>query len=219
MNRYRIQLAVLTAMSVVMVAGTAMATTFNIAPGGLSQAMFNSSAPLESITGTSNVVTGQVELDLDNLSGARATVSIDASSFRTGIEDRDEHLRSENWIDAAQYPEIRFELTSVDVPEGTGLEAAMPVQAQLTGNIEFHGVTHEITAAAEVTYYVLDEATREAGRMTGLVNNALRIETSFELSLSDYNISIPPVLDLKMSNVITITMRLTGIEQDSDSPS
>ncbi len=72
------------------------------------------------------------------------------------------------------------------------------------------------TANAEVTYYVIDEETRAAGQMTGLVNNALRIEAEFEFNLSDYGVNIPPMLDLKVSNTIGLTLRLTGIEQDGE---
>jgi len=216
-NRYRMNLSVLVALGAMMVAGSAMASTFAISPGGLSQAMFNSNAPLESITGTSNAVSGQVDVDLQNPTDVTATIAIDATSFRTGIEDRDQHLRGENWIDAAQYPEIQFEITSVSIPEGAVLSPAVPVQGQVTGNLTFHGVTREITAPVEATYYVLDEETRAAGQMTGLTNNVLRIETEFDLTLADYNISIPPVLSLKMAETITLSLRLTGVEQDSPS--
>lgn len=204
---------VLLALLVVGSAGSAFATTFALSPGGLSQAIFNSDAPLESITGTSNAVSGQVHVDLDNPSDASATISIDAASFRTGIDDRDEHLRSANWIDAASFPEIRFEVTSVTVAEGTTLAPATPVQGEVTGELTFHGVTHTVTAQAEVGYYVIDEQTRMAGQMTGLVDNALRIVAEIEFNLSDYGVSIPPVLDLKVADTISFTLRLTGIEQ------
>ena len=213
MSSIRKTSVVLLALLVVGSAGSAFATTFALSPGGLSQAIFNSDAPLESITGTSNAVSGQIDVDLDNPSDASATITIDAASFRTGIDDRDEHLRGANWIDAASFPEIRFELTAVNVAEGTTLAPATPVQGEVTGELTFHGVTHTVTAQAEVGYYIIDEQTRMAGQMTGLVNNALRIVAEIEFNLSDYGVSIPPVLELKVADTISFTLRLTGIEQ------
>jgi polyisoprenoid-binding protein YceI len=201
------------ALFVVGSAGSAFAATFAFSPGGLSQAIFNSDAPLESITGTSNAITGQVQVDLSNPGDASGTIVIDAASFRTGIDDRDEHLRGAMWIDAASFPEIRFEVTSVTVPEGTTLASATPVQGEVTGELTFHGVTHTVTAQAEVGYYIIDEETRMAGQMTGLIDNALRIVSEIEFNLSDYGISIPPVLDLKVADTISFTLRVTGIEQ------
>lgn len=201
-----------TALSVFLVAGLATAeeTEFRFIPGGVNQAIFHSDAPLESITGSSNGVSGQVTVDLSNPGTATGQVQIDATSFRTGIDTRDEHLRSENWLDAPTYPNITFELTSVSVPEGTQLTNTQTVNAQVTGNLSIHGVTQEVTAPAEVTYYEIPESERNP--QIGLSGNALRVVTSFPVRLADYNISIPPMLSLKMAEVVEVEVHLTGVD-------
>ncbi|MBN1945383.1 MAG: YceI family protein [Bradymonadales bacterium] len=213
MNYLRHTMTALAAAFVLTIAGGASATQFAFSPGGLSQLVFVSDAPLETITGTSNVITGEVNVDLQNPGAATGWVSADATSFRTGIDLRDEHLRGEMWIDAAQYPELRFELVSVNLAEGAVLNPAEPLEGEVIGNLTFHGVTREITAPARLTYYELDEETRQSGAMTGLVNNVLRVEVQFTFLLSDYGVSIPSVLQTKVADLITVTLRLTGIQQ------
>ena len=213
MTKWKNALTALAAALVITGAGDAFANQFNFSPGGLSQLIFMSDAPLETITGTSNVITGEVIVDIQNPAEATGYVSVDAASFSTGIDLRDEHLVGDMWIDAVQFPELRFDLASVSVPDGTVLAPATPVEGTLAGNLSFHGVTHEITAPAEVTYYELDEEARQMGEMTGLTNNVLRMEAQFEFNLSDYGVNVPPMLDTKVADTIQVTLRLTGIQQ------
>ena len=70
---------------------------------------------------------------------------------------------------------------------------------------------HSVSATAEVGYYEVDEETR-ANPMLGLTGNALRIEASFPITLAEYGINIPPVLDLKVAEQITLEIRLTGVD-------
>ena len=72
-----------------------------------------------------------------------------------------------------------------------------------------------ITSSGEVAFYLIDEETRAAGGMTGLVGDALRIEVGFSVSLADYGVAIPSVLEAKVSDQIDLTLRLTGIDQNS----
>lgn len=210
-------IAILTFLVALTMASVAFgeARTFTFSAGGLSQAIFHSEAPLESITGTSNTVAGEVTVDLSAPGTGSGTLSIDTASFRTGIEMRDEHLASENWLNAGAFPQITFEVTSVTVPDGSTLENAAPVAATVVGNLSLHGVTKEVTAEGEVAFYLIDEETRAAGGMTGLVGDALRIEVGFSVSLADYGVAIPSVLEAKVSDQIDLTLRLTGIDQNS----
>jgi polyisoprenoid-binding protein YceI len=73
---------------------------------GRNQAMFFSSTPLEDVTGLSNDVSGSVTFDVSDVSTLKGSISISTASLRTGIELRDGHLQSKNWLDAESYPEI-----------------------------------------------------------------------------------------------------------------
>ncbi|MFB8376216.1 YceI family protein [Paenibacillus taichungensis] len=63
--------------------------------------------------------------------------SIDANSITTRQQQRDEHLRSEDFFHAAKYPAITFQSTSCVL--------AGERQYELTGNLTLHGVTKLIT--------------------------------------------------------------------------
>ena len=76
-----------------------------------------------------------------NLANAKVEVSIDAASIDTKEAQRDEHLRSADFLDAAKYPNIVFESTSIQ-----------KVNAQtfkVIGQLSLHGVTKEVTLDTE----------------------------------------------------------------------
>ena len=49
----------------------------------------------------------------DSPETSRVTVSIDAASIDTGTEDRDNHLRSADFLDVENHPTLEFVSTSV----------------------------------------------------------------------------------------------------------
>src|SRR5947209_8048706 len=84
---------------------------------------------------------GRLEIGED-VSSARAYGTVKAASVDTNEPQRDEHLRSPDFFDVAQYPELKFESTSVEqLDEDT---------FRITGNLSIHGVTNEIVLHAEV---------------------------------------------------------------------
>lgn len=80
--------------------------------------------------------------------GSRVTVVIDAASVHTGNEQRDQHVRSADFLDAEKYPTIEF--TSVEVRDFDG--EAFTVDGELT----VHGVTRTVQLAAEFLGVVAD---------------------------------------------------------------
>jgi len=89
------------------------------------------------VRGQFKTVSGVIELDPDDLTGAKVQVRIDAASIDTGVEQRDAHLRSPDFFDTAQYPELLFESRRVEVRSGGRLA--------VTGDLTLHGVTREVT--------------------------------------------------------------------------
>lgn len=83
---------------------------------------------------------GKITSTKPDLSDAVVDFSGDISSIYTGIAGRDEHLRSPDFFDAAQYPKFTFQSTSF---KKTGDN-----EYTVIGNLSFHGVTKEITLKA-----------------------------------------------------------------------
>lgn len=86
--------------------------------------------------GRFNDFSGEFSYDEDNPGAARATVVINASSLDTNHAERDKHLRSDDFLDVAKYPEIRFVSTKYQ-PSSAG-------KGMLYGNLTLHGVTKPV---------------------------------------------------------------------------
>lgn len=66
--------------------------------------------------------------------GARGTVEV--ASINTGEEQRDAHLRSADFFNVEQHPQITFQSTHV--------EAIDDESSRVTGNLTMHGITKEV---------------------------------------------------------------------------
>ncbi len=91
-----------------------------------------------------------VVVDYDAENPARSTVeaTIYTDSINTRDERRDGHLRSPDFLDAAQYPAMTFKSTRVEeLPNGHG---------RLIGDLTIRDVTREV--ALDVEYYGLAQS-------------------------------------------------------------
>ncbi len=73
----------------------------------------------------------------DDPSEVEGKVTIRAASVDTGNEDRDNHLRSNDFFAMDEYPEITF--------EATGAELVSEDKARVHGNLTVRGVTRPVT--------------------------------------------------------------------------
>jgi polyisoprenoid-binding protein YceI len=76
-----------------------------------------------------------------DFSKAAVAVTIDASSIETGVADRDGHLKSPDFFDVAQYPELRFVGTVVQPRSGD--------QVDVIGGLTIRGITREVVLRVE----------------------------------------------------------------------
>ena len=165
------------------------------------QASFFSTTPLEDVTGISNVVMGKVTFDVADIKTLKGSISIPVASLDTGIELRNEHLVSPNWMDAESYPNITFEITSVN---DVKVEADNKLAAKVTGDFTAHGVTKQVVADATMTYLVESEQTKQ--RAPG---DLFGVQASFNIVLSDYDIE-NMVIGQKFAEEIEISINMVG---------
>src|SRR6516165_11172032 len=104
----------------------------------------------------------------DEVSGAKVYGTVKAQSVDTNEPQRDDHLRSPDFFDAARFPEIRFESTKI--------EALDDEEYHITGKLTIHGVTNEIVLHAEVQGTDVDP----------WGNERAGLEITGQLSRSDY---------------------------------
>src|SRR5215470_8166249 len=97
---------------------------------------------ISNVHGTFAGVDGTLVVDSDDLATAKISGSIKAASVNTNEAPRDEHLRSADFFDAEQYPELRFESTAIEAADD---------ELTVRGNLTIHGVTNPITLTGEIT--------------------------------------------------------------------
>jgi len=84
---------------------------------------------------------GTVVYDASNPANSRVEATIDVNSLTTRDEQRDAHLKSPDFFDAATFPTITFVSRKVT--------KAAPGEWKVTGDLTIHGVTKEITLEVE----------------------------------------------------------------------
>ncbi len=172
---------------------------------GNSQVSIFSESTLEDFTGVCNQVAGKCSVDPKALETFRGKFSIRVKDIGTGIELRDTHLRSADWLDAATYPEIVIEITEVeDVKKVAGDTASMT----LVGTCTLHGKSKNVRIPATVKY--LDQTPATMRRVKG---DLIRIRSKFGIKLSGYGVSGPAGSDtigLKVSDDIEIRVTIFG---------
>jgi polyisoprenoid-binding protein YceI len=91
---------------------------------------------VNTVNGTFDGLQVNLSFNPDDLGSSSFNVCIDAASIETGIEKRDEHLRSEDFFHVSKYPEICFVSNSVSKTE-SGYKT--------TGLLKMHGIEKEKT--------------------------------------------------------------------------
>lgn len=118
-----------------------MKTTYKIDPAHSSAQFVVRHMMITNVRGGFSSVNGTVEYDPANTADARVDATIDVATISTLDAQRDTHLKSPDFLDAAQFPTITFKSKKV-VPSGDG-------EAKITGDLTIHGVTREVVLNVE----------------------------------------------------------------------
>lgn len=79
---------------------------------------------------------GKVLLDAKSASGGSIDVTIEAASISTGLAELETHLRSKDFFDAIQFPQIKFVSSKLTFNKDN--------LAAVDGNLTLHGVTKPV---------------------------------------------------------------------------
>ncbi|MEK6698822.1 MAG: YceI family protein [Nitrospirota bacterium] len=96
---------------------------------------------IANVRGMFNKVKGTIHFDSNDLAKSSVEAEIDVASLSTGVKKRDQHILSDEMLDAGKYPTITFKSTKVE-PKGGN-------RARIHGNLTIHGVTRPIVMDAE----------------------------------------------------------------------
>ena len=167
---------------------------------------FDSKAPLEKIVGTTNKITGHIQVNLKDITkGLTASFELDLASLKTGIDKRDEHMR-DNFLETAKYPKAMLAINKVTKASDKMLMDGKTLTVDAEGTLSLHGVKSTVQLKdITVTYFDESEATK--GKMPG---DLLIINGDLSLNLPDYNIEVPQFIFLKLAETIKVSVDLTG---------
>lgn len=85
-------------------------------------------------------VRGTLEFDPDRPEQGSVEIEMDAGTLWTGVPERDDHLRSDHFLDVAQHPRITFHSRRVERVAGN--------EYKVTGELTIRGVTKPVTLEA-----------------------------------------------------------------------
>jgi polyisoprenoid-binding protein YceI len=147
--------------------------------------LVRSRAPLETILVRSNDVTGEIEVDLADVTDhPRVSFQVPVQSLETGLPLMDDVMRGDRWLDAAKHPTIRFTLSRVGVPAvRTPLADGKTLRVQGEGTLELRGASTTVPVQAEVTWLAKNEDT--ARRLPG---DLLHVVARFQAPLPAFGI-------------------------------
>lgn len=91
---------------------------------------------ISTVTGSFGSYQGQIEADGDGFENAKATFTADIDSISTNNEDRDQHLKSDDFFNAEKYPKLKF--------ESTNFESVGEDEYRVTGDLTIRDVTKEV---------------------------------------------------------------------------
>lgn len=122
-----------------MAAGAAYAepVTYTLDPAHTQVAFSIDRFGFNRVLGRFETIAGELVLDEANPANSSVRATIQIGSVDSGHDTRDEHIRGERWLNAAQFPTAEFRSTSVRL---TGERTA-----EVTGDLTLLGQTHPVT--------------------------------------------------------------------------
>lgn len=82
-----------------------------------------------------------LQLDTADLARSAVEVDIEAASIDTGVADRDNHLRSPDFLDAQKYPSLSYRSRRVEV--------LSPERLRVVGDLTIRDLTREVSLEVE----------------------------------------------------------------------
>jgi len=173
------------------------AGTWNVDPAHSKVGFAVKHMGIATVRGEFKQFAGTLEVGED-LSSARAYGTVQVRSVDTNEPQRDEHLRSADFFDAAEYPEIRFESTSI--------EPLDEEEFRITGRLTIRGVTQEVVLHAEVQGTDIDP----------WGNQRVGLEVTGQLSRGDYGMKFNQVLgsgNVLVADKVKLELDISAVKQ------
>jgi polyisoprenoid-binding protein YceI len=154
-------------------------------------------AMVTKVRGSFDEFAGTAVLDGANPANSRVEVTIEAASIDTRNAQRDEHLRSNDFLAMQEYPKITF--------ASTGVRQAGESTFEVTGDLTIKGVTNEITIPFEF----------EGAAKDPFGNQRVGFEGSVTINRRDYGVTWNAALEgggVLVSDKVTLEFEISAIK-------
>jgi polyisoprenoid-binding protein YceI len=145
-------------------------------------------------SGTFTDITGVINVDNANLANSSVDAKINMLSVNSGYAKRDAHIKEKDYLDVANYAEMRFVSTKV--------EAKNTTEGLMTGNFTLHGVTKQISFPFKVLGFGQDPW---GGQRSGF-------EAHTSIKASDYGFGWGLKPSAAVGDDIEITLFIEGVK-------
>jgi polyisoprenoid-binding protein YceI len=155
-------------------------------------------AMVTKVRGNFNEFSGSGHLDVENPSNSHVSLTIQAKSIDTRNEDRDAHLRSNDFFAMDEYPELSFSSTDVERLDDTTW--------RVTGDLTIKDVTKSLT----IDFDYEGSATDPFG------NERIGFEGSTTVNRKDFGLEWNAPLDsggVLVSQKVTLEFEISAIKQ------
>lgn len=156
---------------------------------------------ISTVTGSFDLFEGTYSFDEENIDNSSVQTNIVASSINTNEQERDDHLKSKDFLDVEKYPNITFKSTAIKKGNDSNF--------QIIGDLTIHGITKEITLDATYEGHIASDPwgkERSAFVANGKINR------------KDFGMTWNKALELGgvvVGDEIKITLEVEGIRKTS----
>ena len=154
-------------------------------------------AMVTKVRGAFNEFSGTAVIDGENPSNSSVSIAIDVPSIDTRNDQRDEHLRGNDFLDAAGFPQITFTSTAIAYNGDSAFD--------VTGDLTIKGVTKSVTIPLSFE-----------GSATDPFGNArIGFEGSLTINRKDYGVTWNAALEaggVLVSDKIVLEFEISAIK-------
>ena len=169
-------------------------------PKGVNNIIFQLDAPLESINGSADGLSGTVEFDPRNPESTKGTLFLDVKSLHVGNPVLKEHMHGDDWLEVKKFSQIKFHLSQLQNIKKINND----YHADAKGKMTIRNVTVQINVPVKLTF--LKDMLIKRNRVPG---DLLILRSKFTVKRDDFDIQKGQKLD-KVANEIEISVNLAG---------
>jgi len=151
---------------------------------------------ISTVKGKFNEFSGTILYDPADITKSSVSITIKAASIDTGVQKRDDHLRSPDFFDAAKYPELTFKSQRIE-KQGDGFVAF--------GTLTMHGVAKEIALPFTLTGPIKDPWGR----------SRMAVEGALTINRHDWGLTYNQVMEaggLVVGNEVKIEINVEAVK-------